>query len=78
MWLSNLPALREALLNAVVHRDYADPSDIQIKIFDDYITIFSPGRLYGGLTIEDLATDNYPGFLISSGGVRFKVFGSEL
>ncbi|WP_274428045.1 ATP-binding protein [Desulfosarcina sp. BuS5] len=40
-----LPALREALLNAVVHRDYANSSDIQIKIFDDRITIFSPGKL---------------------------------
>ena len=55
-----LPALREALLNAVVHRDYANSSDIQIKIFDDRITIFSPGKLYGGLTIEDLLTDVYP------------------
>lgn len=54
-----LPALRETLLNAVVHRDYANPSDIQIKIFDDRITFFSPGKLFGGLTIEDLKTDNY-------------------
>ena len=54
-----LPALREALLNAVVHRDYANPSDIQVKIFDDRITIFSPGNLFGGLTIADLATDHY-------------------
>jgi len=54
-----LPALREALLNAVVHRDYADSSDIQIKIFDDRITIFSPGKLYGGLTIEEIKTDSY-------------------
>ena len=54
-----LPALREALLNAVVHRDYATASDIQIKIFDDRITIFSPGNLYGGLTLEDLKTDTY-------------------
>ena len=54
-----LPALREALLNAVVHRDYANPSDIQIKIFDDRITIFSPGKLFGGLSIADLATDHY-------------------
>ncbi len=35
-----LPALREALLNAVVHRDYRNPSDIQIKIYDKQLTIF--------------------------------------
>lgn len=58
-----LPALREALLNAVVHRDYANPSDIQIKIFDDRITFFSPGKLYGGLTVEDLKTDHYQSHL---------------
>ena len=54
-----LPALREVLLNAVVHRNYANSSDIQIKIFDDHITFFSPGTLYGGLTIDDLKTDTY-------------------
>ena len=54
-----LPALREALLNAVVHRDYANASDIQVKIHDDRLTIFSPGKLYGGLTVADLATDHY-------------------
>jgi ATP-dependent DNA helicase RecG len=58
-----LAALRETLLNAVVHRDYANPSDIQIKIFDDRITFFSPGKLYGGLTIEDLKTDHYQSHL---------------
>ena len=54
-----LPALREALLNAVVHRSYTDPSDIQIKIFDDKITIFSPGTFYGGISIADIQADNY-------------------
>jgi len=58
-----LTALREALLNAVVHRDYANPSDIQIKIFDDRITFFSPGKLYGGITVEDLKTDHYQSHL---------------
>jgi ATP-dependent DNA helicase RecG len=58
-----LPALRETLLNAVVHRDYTNPSDIQIKIFDDRITFFSPGKLVGGLTVEDLKTDNYQSHL---------------
>ena len=54
-----LPALREALLNAVVHRSYTDPSDIQIKIFDDQITLFSPGTFYGGISIADIQADNY-------------------
>ena len=42
-----------------MHRDYANSSDIQIKIFDDRITIFSPGKLYGDLTIEEIKTDSY-------------------
>lgn len=54
-----LAAIREAFLNAVVHRDYANSSDVQIKIFDDKITIFSPGKLYGGITVDQLATDHY-------------------
>lgn len=47
-----LAAIREALLNAVVHRSYTDPNDIQIKIFDDKITIFSPGTFYGNISVE--------------------------
>ncbi len=49
-----VPALRELVLNAIIHRDYTSPVDIQIKIFDQSITIFNPGNLYGNLTIEDL------------------------
>lgn len=54
-----LPALREALLNAVVHRSYTNPNDIQIKIFDDSIAIYSPGTFYGNIGVADLQTDNY-------------------
>ena len=54
-----MSALRELLLNAVVHRDYTSPTDIQIKIYDNSITFFNPGKLYGGLTVEDLKTDSY-------------------
>ena len=54
-----IPALRELVLNAIVHRDYTSPVDIQVKIFDQEITIFNPGRLYGNLTIDDLKTDAY-------------------
>ena len=49
----------EALLNAIIHRNYTDGSDIQIKIFDDQISIFSPGLLYGGLKLDELKSDNY-------------------
>ena len=54
-----IPAIKELVLNSIVHKDYTSPTDIQIKIFDNKITIFNPGKLFGGLTIEDLKTDNY-------------------
>lgn len=54
-----LTAIRELLLNAVVHRDYLSPIDTQIKIFDHEITFFNPGKLFGGLSVEDLKHDNY-------------------
>ena len=54
-----IPALRELVLNSIVHRDYTSPVDSQIKIFDQNISIFNPGKLYGDLTIEDLKTDTY-------------------
>ena len=52
-------ALRELVLNAIIHRDYTSPIDIQIKIFDNKITFFNPGKLYGDMTIEKLKTDHY-------------------
>ena len=39
------PALRELVLNAIVHRDYLSPVDTQIKIFDQSITFFNPGGM---------------------------------
>lgn len=49
-------AVREALINAVCHRDYSKPSgDISILIFNDYLEIHNAGHLYGGLTVEQLS-----------------------
>ncbi len=45
-------AIREAVINAVVHRSYFNKSPIQIEIFDDRLTIMSPGPLPGGMKIE--------------------------
>ena len=58
-WQYPLEAIRELLLNAVVHRDYKNTSDIVIKIFDDRILFTSPGCIYGNLTIADLERDDY-------------------
>lgn len=42
--------IKEAITNAVVHRDYRLNRDIQIRIFDDRVEVDSPGRLPGSLT----------------------------
>ena len=49
-----LIALREALLNAIIHRDYTRYSDIKVAIYDDIVEIVSPGGFPNGLTIEDV------------------------
>ena len=47
-------ALREALLNAVVHRDYAISSPTLISIFDDRVEFVSIGGLVRGISYEDI------------------------
>jgi len=54
IWDYPLDALREAVTNAICHRDYSELSDIQIKIYDDFIQIWNPGFLPFGMTIDDL------------------------
>lgn len=47
--------LREGLVNAIMHRDYAiEGADIKVAIFDSKIEITSPGGLPKSLTIDDI------------------------
>lgn len=47
-------ACREALVNAIAHRDYSIQNGIDVFIFDDRIEIKSPGSLLSTLSINDL------------------------
>ena len=47
-------ALREALLNAIVHRDYNYSGSIIINIFNDRIEFVSIGGLVQGITVSDI------------------------
>lgn len=52
-----IAAIREAVLNAVIHRDYSfhtESMPIQISLFTDRMEIRSPGSLYGRMTVEQL------------------------
>jgi ATP-dependent DNA helicase RecG len=54
-----LEAIRELLMNALVHRDYLSSTDVQIRIYDNSISFFNPSGLYGDITEQDLQTDKY-------------------
>ncbi len=48
-----LRALREAIINAFAHRNYAIPSDVRIFVYPDKITIRNPGGLMPGVDLND-------------------------
>lgn len=56
-WEYPLEAVREAIINAVVYRDYSiQGSDIKVAIFDDMLEITSPGPLPDALPPDALGT----------------------
>ena len=54
-WTVPIVALREAIINAIVHADYAEcGAPVRLGIFDDRIEVENPGILPLGLTIDDI------------------------
>lgn len=51
-------AVRELLMNAVMHRNYNSNAPIRFYVFADHIEIQSPGGLYGEATRENFPTRN--------------------
>ncbi|GHU74091.1 hypothetical protein FACS189450_14640 [Spirochaetia bacterium] len=52
-------ALREAVINAVIHRDYFEKgANVMVEIFDDRVEIVSPGGLPRGLKVENFGKES--------------------
>ena len=54
LWEYPLDAIREAVTNAICHRDYEISGNVQIRIFDDRLEIWGCGPLPEPLRVEDL------------------------
>ena len=53
-------AVREAIVNAVAHRDYQIRGDeIRLLLFSDRIEFYSPGRLPGHITVDNLVDERF-------------------
>lgn len=55
-----LLAVREAIVNALLHRDYSGVTrgtQVQVDLHPDRLEIRSPGGLYGGVSVEDLGEE---------------------
>jgi ATP-dependent DNA helicase RecG len=53
-------AIREAIVNAIAHRDYQIQGDeIRVFMFSDRIEFYSPGRLPGHITVENMVDERF-------------------
>lgn len=52
-------ALKEIIVNAVIHRDYNLADDIRVFVFDNRVEVRSPGRLPGHMTLDNLYTQRF-------------------
>lgn len=49
-----MDGLREAVLNAIIHKAYGEFTPVQIRVYEDHIAIWNPGYLPNGWNIERL------------------------
>ena len=51
-------ALRESIINALIHRNYLGSSTIQVRVYDDRITFLNEGKLPPEVPVEKLKTEH--------------------
>ena len=55
-----IPVVREAIVNAIAHRDYSIRGEgIRLLMFADRLEVYSPGRLPGHVTIDNMKDERY-------------------
>ena len=55
-----LPVVREAIVNAIAHRDYSIRGEgIRVLMFADRLEVYSPGRLPGHVTVANIKDERY-------------------
>lgn len=52
-------ALKEVIVNAVIHRDYNVSDDILVWVFDNRVEVRSPGALPGHMTVANLLSERF-------------------
>lgn len=52
-------ALKEILVNAVIHRDYSLNDDIHVRVFDNRVEVQSPGKLPGYMSLSNLYQERF-------------------
>ena len=53
-WEYPLSAVREAITNAICHRDYFSTANVHVSIYDDRVEVWNPGGLPPELTVDSL------------------------
>ena len=51
--------IHEIVTNAILHRDYSIPTDVQIRVFDNRVEVESPGLLPGQVTIKNIREQQF-------------------
>ncbi|WP_206448012.1 RNA-binding domain-containing protein [Agrococcus sp. KRD186] len=66
----NRRAVREAVANALVHRDYLEPGAISVRLTDTELVVVSPGGLPRGVTLDSMLEASQPRSAMLAGALK--------